>query len=372
MKITSVKPIQSDKNVFVKITTDEGIFGIGDGTLHTRAKAVVGVLTDLEPVLVGKDPFQTERLWQEIYRGTFWRGGPILMAALSAVDIALWDIKGKALNTPVYNLLGGPSRNKIRMYTHCNGRTPEELCRNAEKLLEQGFTCLRICPYDVLNENGCFEPGTQVRMVGKYMKALRECVGDEIEIIFECHTRLTPSWAIKLCEILAPYHPMFVEDALRADSAESYRVLRAHTDLALGTGEKFSTPWDYKTVFEEDLIDYCRTDICNGGGITAFMKIAHYAETHYIDMIPHGLPSPIGQMAALHCDLAVTNFAMQEKGLYMPDIPFIHADMEYKDGYITLGNQPGIGITLDEDALAPIRHYEHPHWQRNDGSVQDW
>ena len=371
MKITSVKPLQSDKNVFVKITTDEGIFGIGDGTLHTRAKGVGAVLTDLEPVLVGKDPMQTERLWQEIYRGTFWRGGPILMAALSAVDIALWDIKGKAFNTPVYNLLGGPSREKIRMYTHCNGKTPEELCRNAEALLKEGYTCLRICPYDNLKD-GFFEPGIQVRKVAAYMKALRDCVGEDVEIILECHTRLTPSWAIKLCESVAPYHPLFVEDALRADSPESYRVLRAHTNLALGTGEKFGAPWDYKTVFEEDLIDYCRTDICNGGGITSFMKIAHYAESHYIEMVPHGLPSPIGQMAALHCDLAVTNFALQERGLHRPDIPFIQADMTFKDGFIYLGSEPGIGIHLDEKALDPIRHYEHPHWVREDGSVQDW
>lgn len=369
MKITGIKPLHSGANLFLRIDTDEGIIGYGEGTLNTRIKAVAGVLADLEPVLIGKDPFQIERLWQEIYRGTFWRGGPVLMSALSAVDIALWDIKGKALNTPVYNLLGGRSRDRIRMYTHAGGVTPELLCRDAEAKVMRGYTALRICPHDNLDD-GVYEPGRQVRKSVAFMKALRECVGDEIDIIFECHTRLTPAWAAALCDGIAPFHPLFVEDALRADSPESYRTLRQRTHLALGTGEKYGAPWDYKTVFEEDLLDYARTDICNCGGITSFMKTAHYAENHYIDMIPHGIPGVVGQLASLQCDMALTNFVMQEQGIITAS--YAQSDATFKDGYLYLGNAPGIGVILDESRLESVYHYEHPHWVKEDGSVQDW
>ena len=369
MRITRVTPLYSGANLFVRVDTDEGIAGYGEGTLNTRVKAVAAVLQDLEPVLMGKDPLQTERLWQEIYRGTFWRGGPVLLSALSAVDMALWDIKGKVLHTPVYNLLGGPSREKIRMYVHASGTNPEELCRNAEALLAQGFTCLRICPHDNL-EAGRYEPGVQVRKSVAFMKALRTAVGEDAEIIFECHTRLTPAWAAALCQEIAPYRPLFVEDALRADSPESYRTLRARTDVALGTGEKFGGIWDYKTVFEEDLINYARTDICNCGGITSFMKIAHYAESHYIEMVPHGIPGPVGMMAALHCDLAAANFVMQEQGAFTAG--FAETDVVLRNGFLYLGNAPGLGVQIHEDRLEPVSHYEHPHWAREDGSVQDW
>jgi len=372
MKITALKRIFSGSNVFAKVETDEGIFGIGDGSLNTRAAAVAAVMEAIEPVIVGQDPFRIEHIWQDVFRGTFWRGGPVLMAALASVDMALWDIKGKALNTPVYNLLGGKCREKLRMYHHVYGPTPDELCRAAEKILALGYTVLRICPHDNLTD-GFYEPGRQVRSSVNFMKALRKAVGDEIEIIFECHTRLTPVRAIEVCNAIAEYRPIFVEDPIRADSPESFRVLRSHTTVPYGTGEKFGGPWDFKTIIEEDLVDYLRNDVVICGGITSMRKTAMYGETHYIEMVPHGIPSPIGEMAAYQVDMATPNFYCQETGLYREEShPHIKIDATYKDGFVTIGDSPGLGITLDESKCPPYRAYEHPHWRREDGTVQDW
>jgi L-alanine-DL-glutamate epimerase-like enolase superfamily enzyme len=371
MKIKRIEQITSGRSLFVRVTTDDGLTGIGEGSLNSRVEAVSAVLKSLEEVVVGKDASNIEHLWQDIFRGTFWRGGPVLMSALSALDAALWDIKGKALNTPVYNLLGGKCRDKIRMYSHCGGGTTDELCRNAEEKLKLGYRVLRICPHDNFSD-GFYEPGVQVRKSVLAMKQLREFVGPEVEIIFEVHTRLSPVRAIELCNSIAEYHPIFVEDPIRADSPENFRVLRSHTNTPLGTGEKFGAIWDYKTLIEEDLIDYVRTDVCNCGGISSMRKTAAYAEAHYMEMVPHGLPSAAGMMAALHTDMATPNFCMQESGLYSEMNRCLRVDAEFKDGFMYLGDAPGLGITLDDTKCEPFHNAEHPHWRREDGTVQDW
>ena len=371
MKIVSVRPVFSGHNVYAVIKTDENIQGIGEGTLNSREAAVAEVIKSISPVVTGMDPQNTEHIWHDVLRGTFWRGGPVLMSALSALDMALWDIKGKILNQPVYNLLGGKCRNKIRIYAHAGGKTPDELCKNAEKLFEKGITTVRICPHDVLTD-GYYEPGHQVRQSVKFMEALRKTAGDEIEIIFECHTRLTPPWAVKLCNAIAPYNPLFVEDPISADSPESFRVLRSHTNVAFGTGEKFGPLWDYKALIEEDLIDYLRSDICNCGGITSVQKIAAYGEAHYMEMVPHGLPSAVGMMAAYHFDMATPNFFVQESGLFSDIGSHLEIDAEFKDGFVYLGSEPGLGVKFDESKCQPFATYEHPHWRREDGTVQDW
>ena len=371
MRIKALKRVYSGQHVYAKVETDEGLTGLGEGTLKSRSAAVASTLESIEPLLVGSDPFDIEHLWQDVFRGTFWRGGPVLMSALSAVDAALWDIKGKTLNTPVYNLLGGKCRDKIRMYRHVRGGTIAEICRDAEQVVSDGFTVIRTCPHDILT-SGYYEPGKQVRMSVKAMGELRRTVGDEVEIIFECHTRLSPARAVELINAIAEFRPVFVEDPIRSDSPESFRMLRAHTDVPLGTGEKYGGPWDYKTVIEEDLIDYLRTDICNSGGITSMRKIAAYGETHYLEMVPHGLPSLVGMMAALHVDMATPNFYVQECGLYSDDGAYLSVDGELKDGFYTIGDSPGLGIAIDESKCLPFSSPEFPHWRREDGSVQDW
>lgn len=370
MKITGIKSFFNGNNHYLRIYTDEGINGIGEATLNTRQLAVDGVFKHLEPVLVGQDPMNVAHIWQDIFRCTFWRGGPVLLSALSAVDMALWDIKGKALNTPVYNLLGGKCREKLAVYIHAGGRTPDDLCRDAEAKMKKGYKFLRICPHDNLDD-GFYDQGTQMRKSVKYMKALREMAGDDLEIIFECHTRLTPTYAIELCNSIAEYRPFFVEDPIRADSVEAFKPLRDHTNVPLGTSEKLGAKWDYRFLVENDMIDYVRPDMCNCGGITEMMKIAALSEVHYIETVPHGVP-PVAYLAAMHCDFATSNFKCQEHWLPEECPKHLDYDVTFKDGYITMGDRPGLGIEVFEDKCDPFIMREHPHWRRPDGSVQDW
>jgi len=237
--------------------------------------------------------------------------------------------------------------------------------------LADGYTIIRICPHDSLTD-GHYEPGRQVRGSITAMKQLRKAVGEDVEIIFECHTRLSPARAVELCNGIAEYRPVFVEDPIRADSPESFRMLRVHTNVPFGTGEKFGGPWDYKALIEEDLIDYIRTDEIICGGITSMRKTAAYGETHYMEMVPHGLPSAVGMMAAFHADLAIPNLYAQENGLFGKTGPHLTIDAEYRDGFVTVGDSPGLGVTLDEGKCEPYSAFEHPHWRREDGTVQDW
>ena len=370
MKITALRRVFSGQSLYAIVETDEGIQGVGECTLNTRQLAVEGALAHIEPVLIGKDPFRIEHIWQDVFRGTFWRGGPVLMAALSGIDLALWDIKGKALNAPVYELLGGACRDKIRLYCHVGGADLTEFLDNAAARLREGYTAIRICPHDGRGET--YEPGPMVRKSVKWMAELRRAIGEEPEILFEIHTRLSIPRAAELINAIEEYRPLFVEDPLRADAPEAYRALRQRARVPLGTGEKFGAKWDYRAVIGEDLIDYVRTDVCNCGGITEMRKIAAYAEAHYIEMIPHGLPGMAGMMAAFHADLATPNFLMQEAGLFRDAAPHVECDARIEGGWARIGASPGLGIRFHEDRVAPFAMREHPHLRREDGSVQDW
>ncbi len=320
--------------------------------------------------MVGRDPSEIEFIWHDLLRGTARRGGVIVMTAISAIDEALWDIKGKMLNTPVYNLLGGPSRDKILLYIQVNGRTLYDLLQDAEAKLKEGYKVLRITTADA--ENNVFEPGPMVRDSIQRFKALRDLAGEDIEILFDGHCRLNPARSVELCNGLAEYRPLFVEDPLMEDDFENYRMLRAHTNVPLATGEKFGPIWDYTAIIGSHLIDYVRTDVCNCGGISSMRKIANYAETHHMDMVPHGLRSKVGMMSAFHVDMAIPNFFVQECGLFDVRHDGIEWDIEIKEGYGYLGNSPGLGVTIHEDRAAPFVGFEHPHWRRADGSVQPW
>lgn len=370
MKITSVKPVLTGHNMFVKIETDENICGWGEATFTSRQYSVEGMIRHFEPLLIGRDPFRIDQIWYDLLRGTARRGGIIIMTAISGIDEALWDIKGKALNTPVYNLLGGAFRDRLLMYVHINGETVEDLLKNAEKKLKEGYKVLRISTADA--KDNVFEPGPMVRDSIKRFKALRNFVGEDIEILIDGHCRFNPTRSVELCNGLAEFRPLFIEDPVMADNLESYRMLRSHTHVPLGTGEKFGPIWDYTTIIAEDLIDYVRTDICNCGGITSMKKIAAYAEAHYMDMVPHGLRSVVGMMSAFHVDMAVPNFFVQESGLFENNEGYMEWDAEIKDGYCYLGNSPGLGVTIHEDRLIPFKSSERPHWRKSDGSVQDW
>ena len=372
MKISDVKVFAVAQFVYVKIVTEDGLYGIGEASLSGRSHAVVGVFEHLKPVLIGQDATRIEHIWQDIFRGTFWRGGPVLQSALAGIDIALWDLAGKALGVPTYRLLGGAARNKVLLYRHASGDTPEEMARHARELVDGGWRVLRLSP---IRCEGAFDPKTVVPRGIDHFAAVREAVGDEIQIIMEVHTRLTPPRAIALCNGIEEYDPFYVEDPIRSENPASFRTLRQHTDVPLGTGEQLPTKWAFRELIEEELIDYLRVDICHTGGITEGKKIAAMGEVHYQEMACHFTASPVSTAAMLHLNTSIPNCAVQEYSPpsdWMNDV--IEHDHRIENGYLLRPDAPGLGIDLDEEAAAanPYSGDEPPHLRREDGSVNDW
>ena len=374
MKITDIKVYYKEGHQFAKVETDEGIYGWGESALNGRQMAIEGAIRQSAPYIIGQDPMRIQHIWNDIFRGTFWRGGPVSQTALSMIDNALWDIKGKALNTPVYNLLGGKTRDKLKVYHFAVGHTPEEVAADAAKQVARGYKVVRICPGDMLSPEGYYDPGNVVRNCAHTMKLVREAVGEENEIIMEVHTRLLPVRAIELCNAIAEYRPFFVEDPTRSDAPEAFRLIRSHTNVPIGTGEKFGAKWDYRTTIDEDLIDYVRTDICTCGGISEMRNIAAYADAHYMQMVPHGVPQ-VGFLAAMHVDFSTPNFACQEDWITDREKKhdWLDYDVKFEDGYLTMADRPGLGIDVDESVLGTeCPQSGFPHWRQPDGSVQDW
>ncbi|MDP7132578.1 MAG: mandelate racemase/muconate lactonizing enzyme family protein, partial [Planctomycetota bacterium] len=251
MKITDLKVFPVHNWVFVKLMTDEGISGLGEASLSGRNSAVVSALQDhLRPLLLGQDGTRIEHIWQDIFRGTFWRGGPVLQSALAGIDIALWDLNAKSLGVPVYRLLGGKCRDRVLIYRHVGGKDPQELVERSQQLLDEGIKVLRISPTDI--GGGLFEASEATRNSVRFFGALREGVGDEPEVIFEVHTRMTPVQAITLCNAIEPFRPYFVEDPIRSENPASFALLRQHTNVPIGTGEQLSNKWAFRELIEGD------------------------------------------------------------------------------------------------------------------------
>ena len=373
MKIVDVKVFPVRQFVYVKIITDDGLYGIGEASLSGRSLAVVEALGHIKPLLVGEDATRIEHIWQDIFRGTFWRGGPVLQSALAGIDIALWDLQGKALGVPVYRLLGGATRDKVLVYRHVGGQTPEQLVENSQALLEEGWKVLRISPANGVE--GGFNPTHAVLRCIEHFKALRNAIGMETEIILEVHTRLNPIRAIELCNAIEEYRPFFVEDPIRSENPDSFATLRTHTNVAIGTGEQLTTKWAFRELIERELIDYLRVDICHSGGITEGKKIAVMGEVHYQELALHYTASPVSTAAMLHLNMSVPNCAVQEYALtggWLSEV--IPNTLETQDGYLLRCDEPGLGIDLNEEAAAahPCTPHEPPHLRRPDGSVQDW
>lgn len=372
MKITEVRIFPVVQFVYVKIMTDEGVYGIGEASLSGRNLAVVEALEHIKPFLIGQDPTRIEFIWQDIFRGTFWRGGPVLQSALAGIDIALWDLNGKALGVPVYRLLGGAARDRVLVYRHTGGKTPEGGVEAGKKLLDEGWRVLRISPI-VPEEN--FNPKLAILNGVKHFEALRRGVGDEVEIIFEVHTRLTPTRAIELCNAIEPFHPFFVEDPIRSENPGSFATLRSHTNVPIGTGEQLTHKWAFRELIEQELIDYLRVDICHSGGITEGKKLAAMAEVHYQELATHYTASPVSTAAMMHLNLSIPNCAVQEHNPpYGPVTEVIEYDWKIEDGYLVSGHSPGLGVDLNEEAALAHPHVpaEPPHLRREDGAVQDW
>jgi galactonate dehydratase len=376
MKITNIEafPVWGGfrNYLFVVVDTDEGVYGVGEAGLTGRELAVMGAIEHFKPLLIGQDPARIEHIWQTLFRGGFFPAQRILTAAISAIDIALWDIKGKALGVPVHDLLGGRVRDRVVCYPHNGGATVPELVESCLRSVEEGWKFVR---WGLPEEEGLLEPRRAVRKAIQEFQAVREALGEEVEITFDVHTRLDLPDAVTLCREVEPFHPFFMEDPLRSENPDSFKTLRPRTSAPLAAGEQFSSKWEFRQLIEEEWIDYARVDLCIVGGFTEARKIAGWCETHYIKMAVHNPLGPISSAACLQFNLAVPNFGVQEQ----PRKPGVLADVvpvqpEWEDGYLLPPDRPGLGVEFDREAARahPFQMTELPHLHRLDGSLTNW
>jgi len=380
MKITNVELyLTSDVNssaVFIQIETDAGITGYGEATNHFLPHSSLGMLKDLTPYLIGEDPERIEYLWQACFRRRFYRGGPVTGAAISGIDMALWDIKGKAHDMPVYQLLGGLAREKVRLYGHVTGRTAAEIAEQARDRVAKGITAIRFRAFHSYDDVDLHDHRMAVEQQVEYLAAIREAVGDRIDIILECHGRYDPAWAIELAKRVEPYHPFVIEDPIRHENPQAWAQVRAHTTLPLATGERYHNKWEFRELIVNQYVNYLRPDVCHCGGITEMRKIAALGETYYQNLILHNNAGPLGTAASLHAALAIPNVTLLEapwvNGSAETDV--VGPYPEVVDGYALPPEGPGLGITFDEALAArkPFRPSLQPRLNALDGSVRDF
>lgn len=385
--------------VTLKITTDDGVTGLGDATLNGREFAVVSYLRDhVIPTLVGRDAHAIEDTWQYLYRGAYWRRGPVTMAAISAVDVALWDIKAKAANLPLYQLLGGRCRTGVMCYGHANGADIAETLDEVARFVDMGYLAIRAqCGipgiptiYGVTKDKLFYEPADAaiptesswstpkyLDHVPKLFEAIRAKFGFDRHLLHDVHHRLTPIEAARLGKSLEPYRLFWLEDPTPAENQEALRWIRHHTVTPIAIGEVFNTIHDCRTLIQEGLIDYIRTAVVHAGGITHMRRIASLADLHHVRTGCHGATdmSPVCMGAALHFDLSVPNFGAQEYMRHLPetDEVFPHA-YTYADGYLQPGDVPGHGVTIDEKLAAryPYKPSALPVNRLEDGTLWHW
>ncbi len=376
MKITDVKPFVVDcfrtNFVFVKIYTDEGIAGVGEGTLEYKEKAFLGALEHIKEYLVGKNPLNVEQHFHNIYRDAYWRGGPVLMSALSAVEMALWDILGKHLNVPVYQLLGGKVNDRVRIYVNgwfAGAREPEEFAEKAKQAVKRGVTAMKWDPFgksylDITNE--------ALDKALRCVAAVREAVGDKVDLLIEGHGRFNIPTGIKIAKELEQFKPMFFEEPTPPDSLEALKAVRDKSPVAISAGERLYTRWDYRRFFDIIPADYIQPDISHAGGIMELKKIAAEAECRYIPFAPHNPSGPVANAATLQLAANTPNFCILE--IMYSDVEWrkdiTNEKLEYKDGYITIPDRAGLGIEINENEC--LKHPYKPHTLRHyDGTLTD-
>ena len=387
--------------VTLKMITDDGIVGYGDATLNGRELAVAAYLREhVCPLLIGRDANRINDTWQYLYRGAYWRRGPVTMTAIGAVDIALWDIAGKAVGRPVYQLLGGAARDGLTIYGHASGATIEDTVADAARFLDAGYRAVRVqanipgleSTYGIRTAGTglTYEPATgdlpvselwdtaaYLDFAPRLVAATREQLGYGFQLLHDAHHRLTPTEAARLGRSLEPYRMFWLEDVTPAEDQTAFRLIRQHTITPLAVGEVFNTIWDCQTLISERLIDYVRTAVPHAGGISHVRRIFDYADLYGVRSGSHGPGdvSPLGIAAALHLDLTIANFGIQE---YMDHVPpageVFQPGYYYADGMLHLTDAPGLGVSFDEEAAAryPYERRYLPVTRLRDGSVYDW
>ena len=402
LEITSARVIVTcpGRNfVTLKIETKDGVTGLGDATLNGRELAVASYLSDhVIPCLIGRDAHQIEDIWQYLHRGAYWRGGPVTMSAIAAVDMALWDIKAQVAGLPLYQLLGGASRDGVMVYGHANGQTIEQALDAAAEYIALGYKAVRIqcgvpglpSTYGVSKDRLFYEPADAdlptenvwssskyMRIVPELFAAARDRLGWDVHLLHDAHHRLTPIEAARVGKDMEPYRPFWLEDPTPAENQDQLRLIRQHTTTPIAIGEVFNRIWDAKQLIQEQLIDYIRATVVHAGGITHLRRIAAFGDMFGVRTGCHGATdlSPVAMAAALHFDLSVPNFGIQE---YMrhtdeTDAVFPHA-YRFDSGMLHPGDQPGLGVDLDE-ALAAKYPYKRAYLPVNrleDGTMHDW
>jgi galactonate dehydratase len=382
MKITRVSYFLTTElgspALFVKIETDDGIVGYGESTIHFFSQAVAGMLDDLRPYLIGEDPERIEYLWQSCFRRPFMRGGPVTGAAISGLDMALWDIKGKALGVPVYQLLGGLAREKVRLYGHVSGDTAEEIAERAKERASRGITAIRFRGFHNYDRAELHDHQLAVDQQVEFTAAIREAVGDKVDILVECHGRYDPEWVIQLAERVKPYHPFFIEDPIRHENPSIMAQVRSKTNIPLAAGERYHNKWEFSELIRNNYVNYVRPDICHCGGITEMKKIGAMAETNYIGLVLHNNAGPLGTAASMHAALAIANVVMLEAP-WINSEPVAASNIvspfpRVEKGYAFPLEGPGLGIEFDEQTAqeTEFRHRRLPKLNGLDGSVRDW
>ena len=369
MKVTDIKTFTVDcfrtNWVFVKVYTDEGINGVGEATLEYKEKALIGAVEHIKDYLVGKNPLEIEKHWHTIYRDAYWRGGAVLMSALSAVDTALWDILGKSLNVPVYQLLGGKANDKVRIYVNgwfAGAKTPREFAEKAKTAVKRGVTAMKWDPFgkaylEISNK----DLNTALECVG----AVREAVGNDIDLLIEGHGRFNISTGIKIAKELEQFKPMWFEEPVPPDNLDALKAVRDKSPVAISAGERLYTRWDYIPMFETHAADFIQPDISHAGGISELKKIASQAECKYIGFAPHNPSGPVANAATLQLAACCPNFSILE--IMYSDVEWrkdvTDESLVYNDGYISIPDRPGLGIEINEDEC--LKHPYSPHTLRH-------
>ena len=388
--------------VTVKIVTEDGTYGLGDATVNGREMAVVAYLEEhVVPCLIGRDAHRIEDIWQYLYRGAYWRAGPITMAAIGAIDMALWDIKGKAAGLPLYQLLGGKSRHGVTVYVHANGVDIDDTLDKADDLKSQGFKAIRLqsavpglpVTYGVLGDKKDYYdlqgnrplPPEETWSTQKYFNMIkglfrkaRKRLGNDVHLLHDVHNRLTPIESARLGKLLEKYNLLFLEDASLAENPQSYEIIRGHTTTPLAIGETFNTVWDCKYLIENQLIDYIRVAATHAGGVTALRRIADFAAIYDVRTAPHGAPdlSPVCMSAHMHLNIWAPNFGVQEfVGFGNDDMArvFTH-ELRLDEGLVHVGDAPGLGVDFNEEAASkyPYKRSYLPVSRLEDGTLWNW
>ena len=389
--------IGSRNQLLVKVETDNGLEGWGESGLSSRELAVSGIIQHYKNLLVGKNPFEIGKIWQRLYRSQYFEGGRTITAAISAIDLALHDIKGKALNVPVYELLGGKQRNQVPTFATTSAPPGQEMIEQAKELIKSGWQAFRLSlsqsggggEFESIYskkfgtksiDNNIFEPRESLNNTAKWIIEARKELGSEVVLGVDLHHRFSVAEASSFCNKLPPGTLDFLEEPIRDETPSAYNALRKMTNIPFAIGEEFASKWQFIPYIENDIAQFARIDICNVGGITESMKVAGWCESHYIDMMPHNPLGPICTAASIHYGASVPNFAWLETressaenaGFFDDEI--IQSSHKMQNAMYVVSDEPGLGIKVNEDYLrnSKFKQWDPPQLERNDGSVTNW